>query len=85
MPLKPYDTFYIAESVRDAAVSTLITVLLVAIYTSFGLPFILVSVLAGLVAAHSVREVRHREDFYLSGIRVVAAYGAAIFVAAGML
>jgi putative nucleotidyltransferase with HDIG domain len=64
-----------------AAMSTFITVLLVAIYTSFGLPFILVSVVAGLVAAHSVREVRHREDFYLSGIRVVAAYAAAIFVA----
>jgi putative nucleotidyltransferase with HDIG domain len=64
-----------------AAVSTFITVLLVAIYTNFGLPFVLVSVAAGLVAAHSVREVRHREDFYLSGIRVVAAYAAAIFVA----
>jgi putative nucleotidyltransferase with HDIG domain len=63
-----------------AAVSTFVTVLLVAIYTSFGLPFVLVSVLAGLVAAHSVREVRHREDFYLSGIRVVAAYAGAIFV-----
>lgn len=64
-----------------AAVSTFVTVLLVAIYTSFGLPFILVSVVAGLVAAHSVREVRHREDFYLSGIRVVAAYAGAILVA----
>jgi putative nucleotidyltransferase with HDIG domain len=64
-----------------AAVSAFITVLLVGIYTSFGLPFILVSVVAGFVAAHSVREVRHREDFYLSGIRVVAAYAAAIFVA----
>ncbi|MBN2564275.1 MAG: HDIG domain-containing protein, partial [Candidatus Eisenbacteria bacterium] len=64
-----------------AAVSTLVTVLLVAIYTSFGLPFVLVSVVAGIVAAHSVRQVRHREDFYLSGIRVVAAYAGAIFVA----
>ncbi len=64
-----------------AVVSTLITVLLAAVYTGFGLPFVMVSFIAGTVAAHSVREVRHREDFYLSGIRVVAAYAVAIFVA----
>ena len=40
-----------------------------------------VSLVAGVVAAHSVREVRHREDFYLSGIRVVVAYAVAILVA----
>lgn len=64
-----------------AAVSTVITVLLAAVYTGFGLPFTLVSLVAGVVAAHSVRRVRHREDFYWSGIKVALAYGIAIVAA----
>lgn len=64
-----------------AVISTVVTVLLAGIYTGFGFPFMLVSLVAGIVAAHSVRRVRHREDFYLSGIRVVASYALAIFVA----
>ena len=47
-----------------AAISTVFTVLLAAIYTGFGFPFVFVSLVAGVVAAHSVRQVRHREDFY---------------------
>jgi len=64
-----------------AVISTVVTVLLAGIYTGFGFPFMLVSLVAGIVAAHSVRRVRHREDFYLSGIRVVVTYALAIFVA----
>jgi hypothetical protein len=64
-----------------AVISTIVVVLLASIYTGFGLSFVLVSLVAGVVAAHSVRRVRHREDFYLSGIRVVVAYAVAIFVA----
>lgn len=64
-----------------AVISAVFTILLAAVYGGFGFAFVLVSLIAGVVAAHSVREVRHREDFYLSGIRVVAAYAAAIFVA----
>lgn len=64
-----------------AIVSTFVAVMLVATYTSFGLPFAFVSFVAGAIAAHSVRRVRHREDFYWSGIRVVAAYAVTILVA----
>ncbi|MFH1866356.1 MAG: HDIG domain-containing metalloprotein [Candidatus Eisenbacteria bacterium] len=64
-----------------AVISTVFIVLLAGIYTGFGFPFVLVSLVAGVVAAHSVRRVRHREDFYLSGIRVVVAYAAAILIA----
>jgi putative nucleotidyltransferase with HDIG domain len=64
-----------------AVMSTVVTVLLAGVYTGFGFPFVLVSLVSGVVAAHSVREVRHREDFYLSGIRVVIAYAVSIFVA----
>ncbi len=63
-----------------AIVTTFVTVLLTALYTGFGLPYVLVSIVGGTVAAHSVRRVRDREDFYWSGIRVVAAYALAIFV-----
>lgn len=61
-----------------AMVSTVVVVVLAAIYAKLGLPFVLMSVVAGVVAAHSVRRVRHREDFYWSGIRVVAAYAVVI-------
>ncbi len=64
-----------------AVISTIVVVLLAGIYAGFGFSFVLVSLVAGVVAAHSVRRVRHREDFYLSGIRVVVAYAVAIFVA----
>jgi hypothetical protein len=64
-----------------AVVATTVTVMLSAVYTGLGIPFVFVSLFAGAVAAHSVRRVRHREDFYWSGIRVVAAYAAAIVVA----
>jgi len=64
-----------------AVISVIVTVLLAAIYTGFGFSFVLVSMVAGIVAAHSVRQVRHREDFYLSGIRVVLAYAVAILIA----
>ncbi len=64
-----------------AVISTIVVVLLAGVYTGFGFSFVLVSLVAGVVAAHSVRRVRHREDFYLSGIRVVVAYAVAIFVA----
>ena len=64
-----------------AVISTIVVVLLAGIYTGFGFSFVLVSLVAGVVAAHSVRRVRHREDFYLSGIRVVVAYAVAIFIA----
>ena len=64
-----------------AVISTVVIVLLAGIYTGFGFSFVLVSLVAGVVAAHSVRRVRHREDFYLSGIRVVVAYAVAIFIA----
>jgi putative nucleotidyltransferase with HDIG domain len=60
--------------------SMVFTTILAAVYTGFGLPFIFISVVAGVVAAHSVRRVRDREDFYWSAIRVVAAYAAAIAV-----
>jgi len=61
--------------------STLIVVLIASIYTGFGMPFTFVSVAAAIVAAHSVRRVRHREDFYWAGIRVVAVYAIAIAIA----
>lgn len=61
-----------------SVVATSLVILLTAIYAGFGLPFVFISVLGGVVAAHSVRRVRHREDFYWSGIRVVAAYAASI-------
>jgi len=61
--------------------STLIVVLIASIYTGFGMPFTFVSVAAAVVAAHSVRRVRHREDFYWAGIRVVGVYAAAIAIA----
>ncbi len=61
--------------------STLIVVLIASIYTGFGMPFTFVSVAAAIVAAHSVRRVRHREDFYWAGIRVVGVYAAAIAIA----
>jgi putative nucleotidyltransferase with HDIG domain len=64
-----------------AVISTVVTVLLASVYTGFGFSFTLVSLVAGIVAAHSVREVRHREDFYLSGIRVVIAYAVAVLIA----
>ena len=61
--------------------STLIVVLIASIYTGFGMPFTFVSVAAAIVAAHSVRRVRHREDFYWAGIRVVGVYAVAIVIA----
>ncbi|MFH1502307.1 MAG: HDIG domain-containing metalloprotein [Candidatus Eisenbacteria bacterium] len=61
-----------------AAASTVFVVLLTATYAGFGLPFVFISTMGGVVAAHSVRRVRHREDFYWSGIRVVATYAASI-------
>jgi putative nucleotidyltransferase with HDIG domain len=61
-----------------AMVSTFFVVVLTAVYAKFGLPFVLISIMGGAVAAHSVRRVRHREDFYWSGIRVVAAYAVVI-------
>lgn len=64
-----------------AIISTVVTVLLAGIYSQFGFPFVLISTVAGVVAAYSVREVRHREDFYLSGIKIVVAYAVAIAVA----
>jgi putative nucleotidyltransferase with HDIG domain len=64
-----------------AIIATTVTVMLSAIYTVLGVPYIFVSLVAGAVAAYSVRRVRHREDFYWSGIRVVAAYAVAIAVA----
>lgn len=63
-----------------AVVSTFLTTLLVATYTWFGLPFMLVSFVAGAVAAFSFRRVRHREDFYLSGMKVVLAYAVSIAI-----
>ncbi len=66
---------------ETAVIATVVTVVLVAVYTSFGLPFIFVSITAGMVAAYSVRRVRHREDFYWSGIKVVGAYALAIAIA----
>jgi putative nucleotidyltransferase with HDIG domain len=68
-------------SFEFAIVACLFTVILAAIYTGLGTSFVMISVVAGVVAAHSVRRVRHREDFYWSAIRVVAAYAAAILVA----
>lgn len=64
-----------------AIVSSFFTVTLAAIYTGFGTPFVFISLVAGAVAAHSVERVRHREDFYWSAIKVVAAYAATILVA----
>jgi putative nucleotidyltransferase with HDIG domain len=64
-----------------AIVSSFFTVILAALYTGFWTPFVFVSVVAAAVAAHSVETVRHREDFYWSAIKVVAAYAAAILVA----
>jgi putative nucleotidyltransferase with HDIG domain len=66
---------------ETAVIATVVTVILVAVYTSFGLPFIFVSLTAGMVAAYSVRRVRHREDFYWSGIKIVGAYALAIAIA----
>ena len=63
-----------------AVASLFIVSILVSLYTGFGLPFVIVSLVAGTVAAFSVRRVRNREDFYWSGIRVVAAYAIAILV-----
>jgi len=63
-----------------AVVSTVFVVLLTAAYGEFGYPFIFISATGGFVAAHSMRRVRHREDFYLSGMRVIAAYAAAIAI-----
>ena len=64
-----------------AIIFTVVTVLLTGIYAGYGLRFVLISTVAGVVAAHSVRRVRHREDFYLAGTRVVVAYAVAIAVA----
>ncbi|MBD3367370.1 MAG: HDIG domain-containing protein [Candidatus Eisenbacteria bacterium] len=64
-----------------AIIATTVTVMLSAIYAGLGIPYVFVSLVAGSVAAYSVRRVRHREDFYWSGIRVVAAYAIAIAVA----
>ncbi len=61
-----------------AVVAVIFTSVLAGLYTDYGLPFVIVSITAGTVAAHSVRRVRQREDFYWSGIRVVAAYAVAI-------
>ncbi len=61
-----------------AVVATTFVVLLTAMYANFGIPFIFMSLVGGVVAAHSVRRVRHREDFYWSGIRVVVTYAATI-------
>ncbi len=61
-----------------AIVATFFTAVLAAVYAGFGPQFVLVSLVAGVVAAHSVRRVRHREDFYWSAIRVVGAYALAI-------
>ena len=63
-----------------AVVSTFFTIVLASIYTGYGTPFVFVSVVAGVIAAYSVRKVREREDFYWSAIRVVAAYAVAIAV-----
>lgn len=61
-----------------AIVSTFFVVVLAAVYAKLGLSFMLISLTSGVVAAHSVRRVRHREDFYWAGIRVVAAYAVMI-------
>ncbi|MBC8450762.1 HDIG domain-containing protein, partial [bacterium] len=66
---------------ETAVIATIVTVVLVTVYTSFGLPFIFVSLVVGTIAAHSVRRVRHREDFYWSGIKVVGAYALTIAIA----
>ncbi len=66
---------------ETAVIATVVTVVLVTVYTSFGLPFIFVSLVVGTIAAHSVRRVRHREDFYWSGIKVVGAYALTIAIA----
>jgi len=63
-----------------AMVSTAFVVLLTAAYGDFGLPFMFISAVGGVVAAHSTRRVRHREDFYWSGMRVIATYAAAIAI-----
>jgi len=64
-----------------AFVSTVTVVMLAGLYTEFAPPFLFVSLVGGTVAAHSVRSVRHREDFYWSALRIVAAYAVAILVA----
>jgi putative nucleotidyltransferase with HDIG domain len=64
-----------------AFVSTVTAVMLAGLYTEFALPFLFVSLVAGTVAAYSVRAVRHREDFYWSAMRIIAAYAGAIIVA----
>lgn len=64
-----------------AIVSSFFTVILAAIYTGFGTPFVFMSLVVGAVAAQSVAMVRHREDFYWSAIKVVAAYAGTILVA----
>ncbi len=66
---------------ETAVFSTIIVVLIAAVYTGFGMPFIIVSVAAAIVAAHAVRRVRVREDFYWAGIRLVGVYAAAIAIA----
>lgn len=64
-----------------AFVSTVTAVMLAGLYTEFAPPFLFVSLIAGTVAAYSVRAVRHREDFYWSAMRIIAAYAGAIVVA----
>jgi putative nucleotidyltransferase with HDIG domain len=62
-------------------VTSFFTVILAALYTGFGTPFVFISLVVATVAAQSVATVRHREDFYWSAIKVVAAYGVAVLVA----
>jgi hypothetical protein len=64
-----------------AFVSTVTAVMLAGLYTEFAAPFLFVSLIGGTVAAYSVRAVRHREDFYWSAMRIIAAYAGAIIVA----
>jgi putative nucleotidyltransferase with HDIG domain len=64
-----------------AFASTVTVVMLAGLYTEFAPPFLFVSLVGGTVAAHSVRSVRHREDFYWSALRIAAAYAVAILVA----
>ncbi|MBD3348680.1 MAG: HDIG domain-containing protein, partial [Candidatus Eisenbacteria bacterium] len=63
-----------------AVISTVFVVLLAAAYGDFAFPFVFISTAGGVVAAHSMRRVRHREDFYWSGMRVIGAYAAAIAI-----
>jgi len=68
-----------------AFASTVTVVMLAGLYTEFTLPSLFVSLIGGTVAAHSVRAVRHREDFYWSAMRTVAAYACAIVVADALM